>query len=133
MISATNVIRFNYMALLGLGLGYVFAPKETMDSFGSTHPNYTSPQGLLALQWCAQGCFALAMVLMAVAQLEFKAQKKVLQYAMVAQFYALYLCFKAHPAIGQEIPWGGVILNGITIALAIVACYVSPAPKKKDT
>ena len=51
MISTTNVIRFNYVSMLATALGFLFAPKEIYDAFGSTSPNYLSSEAMLCSKW----------------------------------------------------------------------------------
>ena len=52
MISTTNVLRIHYILSTILGLGFVYAPKDMMDSFESTDAAYNTPQARLCIKWC---------------------------------------------------------------------------------
>lgn len=120
-----NVIRFLYITLAIIGLASTLFQDRLMKAI----PEGKIYDGRVVYFWGAANLGAACM-LMAVAQLGYSCQKKVLQYTMCAGFAALWFTHKAaylHETSKRNI----MVHQGLNVALALVACYVI-APCKID-
>eukprot|EP00343_Euplotes_focardii_P009515 CAMPEP_0205827210 /NCGR_PEP_ID=MMETSP0206-20130828/31248_1 /ASSEMBLY_ACC=CAM_ASM_000279 /TAXON_ID=36767 /ORGANISM="Euplotes focardii, Strain TN1" /LENGTH=125 /DNA_ID=CAMNT_0053127897 /DNA_START=51 /DNA_END=428 /DNA_ORIENTATION=- len=123
-----------YLQWFGVGLYSIYDPANAPTTLwglsglsGSAAAHQTTWMGIVGV--------TLALVLAAAAQLDFAAQKKVLQYLMAGTFLQIYGIHKFSGSEfrsngGEEI---GYAVCTVNIALCVVACYVmAPAVREKQ-
>ena len=124
--------RFFYMLYLSLGYGWMFKPKELLAALSYT-PIDITPAHNAALGWIGVGFLAASFMFMAVSQLKFSSQKKVLQYHSLAVLAQGYMSGRDTAAglLDADVPGPYWAFAAVLFLISIVPCYVGVTDKDK--
>ena len=122
--------RFFYMLYLSLGYGWVFKSKELLAALSSIG---ITPAHNAALGWIGVGFLAASFMFMAVSQLKFSSQKKVLQYHSLAVLAQGYMSGRDTAAglLDADAPGPYWAFAAVLFLISIVPCYVGVTDKDK--
>ena len=131
--------RFFYMLYLSLAYGWMFKPKELLAKhLHAIQPLYLgagdiTPAHNAALGWIGVGFLAASFMFMAVSQLKFSSQKKVLQYHSLAVLAQGYMSGRDTAAglLDADAPGPYWAFAAVLFLISIVPCYVGVTDKDK--
>ena len=118
------------MLYLSLGYGWVFKSKELLAALSSIG---ITPAHNAALGWIGVGFLAASFMFMAVSQLKFSSQKKVLQYHSLAVLAQGYMSGRDTAAglLDADAPGPYWAFAAVLFLISIVPCYVGVTDKDK--
>ena len=132
MAYTTMVCRLFYAYYGFMAFMFLTRPEEQMKMFELAGPFDAITKNMA--QWNGAGVFSLSMVFVAAAQLDFKAQRKILQYHTLGMFVNMWLAEQHQELLtqkGQDMHIGRYLCAAFA-ALSILPCYVGVSEKDKE-
>ena len=132
MAHTKNVCRLFYAYYAFMAYMFLTKPADQMAMFEMAGPFSAQTQSMA--KWNGAALASLAMVFMAAAQLDFKAQRKILQYHTIGMFVNMWLAEQDQDLLtpkGQEMHVGRYLCAAFAL-LSILPCYVGISDKDKE-
>lgn len=133
MITGQLACRIFYVYYLAMAYMWLAKPADMLENF-----DYIETDNATALnvgRWMGSAFAILSCVFMAAAQLEFAAQKKILQYQTVGLVTCVYMAQQGRELVKDTAPMDknfGLYLCCVLTFLSIYPCYWGPDAKSKS-